>query len=381
MRVLHIITGLGVGGAEQQLRLLLRYQGWPARVVTLTNAGAVADGIRRDGGQVDDLGMRGNRDVAALPRLVRLIRAGRYDLVHTHLYRACVYGRLAARLAGVPRIVATEHSLGPELIEGRPLTTGVRRLYLASERLGAVTVAVSGAVAKRLVGWGVPAGRVVVVPNGVEAGRYRFDPGRRAALRRELGIAPDAFVIGTVGRLIAGKRLDVLLRALPRLDRAILLVVGDGPARAELAAVAARAGVAGRVVFAGERDDVPGLLSAMDTLASASPAETFGLAILEGLAAGLPVRYVSCPALDELPASAAPGATRLPADPAAFAASIGASIGASITAELTPYRLATPPAAAHYDIARLAGQVAAVYRAVPARHRPVTGSGQRVAHV
>ncbi|MEU1127751.1 glycosyltransferase, partial [Streptomyces sp. NPDC005899] len=100
MKVLHVITGLGVGGAEQQLRLVLRHL--PARcdVVTLTNPGAVADGLRADGVDVRDLAMRGNRDLSAVPRLARLIRRGAYDLVHTHLYRACVYGRVAARLAG-----------------------------------------------------------------------------------------------------------------------------------------------------------------------------------------------------------------------------------------------------------------------------------------
>jgi len=150
MRVLHVITGLGAGGAEQQLRLLLRRLPLTCGVVTLTNPGAVAEGIRADGTAVTDLGMRGNRDLSALPRLVRTIRAGRYDLVHTHLYRACVYGRIAARLAGVRAVVATEHSLGENRIEGRPLTPGTRALYLATERLGAATVAVSATVADRL---------------------------------------------------------------------------------------------------------------------------------------------------------------------------------------------------------------------------------------
>ncbi|BFO21647.1 hypothetical protein SHKM778_80350 [Streptomyces sp. KM77-8] len=86
-----------------------------------------------------------------------MIRAGGYDLVHTHLYRACVYGRLAARVAGVRAVVATEHSLGDTQMEGRRLTTGVRALYLASERLGSATVAVSPTVADRLKRWGVPA--------------------------------------------------------------------------------------------------------------------------------------------------------------------------------------------------------------------------------
>lgn len=156
MKALHIITGLGVGGAEQQLRLLLRHLPVDCDVVTLTNPGAVADGLAADGVRVVHLGMTGNRDVAALPRLAKLIRGGRYDLVHTHLYRACVYGRIAARLAGVKAVVATEHSLGDSQMEGRRLSAGVRELYLASERLGRSTVAVSPTVADRLRRWGCP---------------------------------------------------------------------------------------------------------------------------------------------------------------------------------------------------------------------------------
>ena len=128
MRALHVITGLGVGGAEQQLRLLLRHLPAQCEVVTLTNPGPVAAGLAADGVRVTHLGMRGNRDLGALPRLTRLIRAGRYDVVHTHLYRACLYGRIAARLAGVRAVVATEHSIGDTRLEGRPLTAGVRAL-------------------------------------------------------------------------------------------------------------------------------------------------------------------------------------------------------------------------------------------------------------
>ncbi|MFE0427530.1 glycosyltransferase, partial [Streptomyces sp. NPDC058953] len=114
-RVLHIVTGLGTGGAEQQLRLLLRHLPDPytCDVVTLTNPGAVAAGLRADGVRVTDLGMRGNRDLGALPRLVRLIRDGGYDIVHTHLYRACVYGRIAARIAGVRAVVGGGRAAAP----------------------------------------------------------------------------------------------------------------------------------------------------------------------------------------------------------------------------------------------------------------------------
>ena len=119
MRVLHIVTGLASGGAERQLHLLLRHLPPHQRceVLTLTNPGTVADALRADGVTVHHLAMRGNRDLGALPRLVRLVRAGRYDLVHTHLYRAQLYGRLAARLAGVRAVVSTEHSLHAGVIE------------------------------------------------------------------------------------------------------------------------------------------------------------------------------------------------------------------------------------------------------------------------
>ncbi|MEV7289557.1 glycosyltransferase [Streptomyces sp. NPDC093252] len=365
MRVLHIITGLGVGGAEQQLRLLLRHLPVEAEVVTLTNPGAVATGLIADGVPVTHLGMAGNRDLGALPKLVRLIRAGGYDLVHTHLYRACLYGRLAARLAGVRAVVATEHSLGDSQMEGRPLTRGVRGLYLAGERLGRTTVAVSPTVADRLLRWGVPAPRIEVVPNGIDLDRFRFDPVARHRTRRRLGLPEEAFVVGAVGRLAAGKRFDVAVRALAALPPDCwLLLVGGGPEENLLRRTADEAGVADRVLFTGERPcipdgtpgpDLPALLSAMDVLASPSPEEAFGLAIVEALACGLPVRYASCPALADLPPGADTDAVRVACDPAALAPAL-----AEVRAR-APRPRTTPEAARHYGITRSAARLMEVY--------------------
>ncbi|WP_031087226.1 glycosyltransferase [Streptomyces sp. NRRL WC-3549] len=351
MKVLHVITGLGVGGAEQQLRLLLRHL--PARcdVVTLTNPGAVAEGLRLDGVRVRHLGMR------CLPRLARLVRQGGYDLVHTHLYRACVYGRIAARLARTAS-VATEHSLGRAEIEGRPLTRGTRALYLRTERLGSATVAVSDTVAGRLRDWGVPAARIHTVPNGIDAAAFRFDGGRRRVARALLGLPEDAFVVGGVGRLVPGKRFDVTLRAVAALPGAWLLLAGSGPEAGPLRALAGRLGVADRVRFAGEcgvdgAPDVPAVLGAMDVFVSASREESFGLAVVEALCAGLPVVHGPCPAVDDLlPGQVPDGATRLRsrADPVA-----------ELTAALRhrwaggPRRLPVPRAVDRYDI-RLSGR-------------------------
>ncbi|MFH8488384.1 glycosyltransferase [Streptomyces longisporoflavus] len=397
MRALHIITGLGVGGAEQQLRLLLRHLPASCDVVTLTNPGPVAEGLTADGVRVIHLGMSGNRDAGALPRLAKVIRAGRYDLVHTHLFRACLYGRIAARLAGTRAVVATEHSLGDTQMEGRPLTPGVRALYLTGERLGRATVAVSPSVAERLSRWGVPRQRIHVVPNGIDVERFRFDLRARITARRRLGLPDGAFVVGGVGRLAPGKRFDVLLHALAALPGDVrLLLVGGGPEEAGLRTRAARLGVADRVVFAGEQPypgsypgsctgsypgsytescpgeqpqpgarpqpseggtGLPALLAAMDVLASPSPEEAFGLAVVEGLAAGLPVLYVRCPAVEDLPPDAATGAERVTGDPDSFARALLRVRAAGVRPR--PAR----EAAHRYSITRSAAQLMHVYEA------------------
>ncbi|NJP69254.1 glycosyltransferase [Streptomyces spiramenti] len=373
MRVLHVITGLGTGGAEQQLAALVRRL--PAHgdivcdVITLTNPGAVADRLRADGVRVGHLGMAGNRDLAALPRLTRAIRRGRYDVVHTHLYRAGVYGRIAARAAGVRAVVATEHSLGEERIEGRPLTAPTRGLYLATERLGHATVAVSAAVARRLRQWGVPAERLHVVPNGIEPTRYRCGPSARRGTRARLGIAPDAFVVAGVGRLVPGKRFDQLVRAVAAVPTAVLVLVGDGPERARLLRLAAGSGAARPVRFLGDRsaEEVPTLLAACDALVSPSREETFGLAVLEGLAAGLPVLHASCPALEELPADHAPGAARFDGGLPELTTALRALAAAG------PVRLPQPRAVRHYDIGRAAESLTEIYRRTAARAAATAG--------
>jgi glycosyltransferase involved in cell wall biosynthesis len=364
MKVLHVITGLGIGGAEQQLRLLLRELPVECEVVTLTNPGPVADGLRADGVTVTHLGMSGNRDMSALPRLTSFIRAGGYDVVHTHLYRACVYGRIAARLAGVKAVVATEHSLGATQIEGRPLTFGTRALYRATERLGSGTLAVSATVERRLGAWGVPAPRVHLVPNGIDPAAFRFRAAARTEVRARLGIPEDAYVVGGVGRQVPGKNFDDLISAVAALPDTHLLLAGDGPERVPLLRLVQDLGVAGRVHLAGPADvegEVPGLLAAMDLFVSPSAEESFGLAVIEALAAGLPTLYVACPAVEDLPPEDAPGARRIGLN----------ELPAALRAERAsgPRRLAVPAAVGRYHIARTAEHVMALYEAATHRGR------------
>ncbi|MGY2127004.1 glycosyltransferase [Blastococcus sp. SYSU DS0617] len=352
MRVLHVITGLAAGGAETQLRSLLQHSRHDAEVVALYNAGSVAEQLRDDGVPVHDLGMRSNTEVGAVLRLARLIRRGRYDVVHTHLYRACLYGRVAARLAGVRTVVATEHSLLDDQLEGRSAGRGVRLLYLATERLGITTVAVSAATRDNLLRWGVAPERVVTVPNGLDLDALAFDPADRAAVRAELGVPAGARLVGAVGRLHPGKRFDELIRALaPTLggdDR--LLVVGEGPERASLTALAGELGVAPFVHLVGERPVAPAL-SAMDVLASPSGYETFGLAVLEALAAGLPVVFRRSPAVDEI-GGHLPGAIRL---------GPGADLAATLAGVTAGPERRAPDALAAFDVRAVAARIDDLY--------------------
>jgi glycosyltransferase involved in cell wall biosynthesis len=300
MKVLHVITGLDVGGAELQLDAVLQHTRNDADVVTLYNPGPVADKLRDHGIRVRDLGMRRNTEIGALYRLYRIIRDGRYDVVHAHLYRAQIYARPAARLARTPVIVTTEHSIGETHIERRKMTSSVRALYLASELTSDATIAVADVVKERLIRWGVPGRKITVIPNGLDFSSLGFDEDTRARVRAQFGIGPDTFVIGTLGRLDPNKRIDLAIEAAAPLlgDKVKLLVIGRGEDGERLAEVARRQGVADHVIFGGYQADMTAMLCSFDLNLTTSLQETFGLSVLEALANGLPVLYTTCPALD-----------------------------------------------------------------------------------
>ena len=143
--------------------------------------------------------MTSNTQLGALLRLRSIIAEGRYDVVHTHLYRSQIYARPAARLARTPVVVTTEHSIGETHIERRKMTTGVRGLYLGSELFSDATIAVSDVVKERLVRWGVSAKKITVIPNGLETAALAFDPAVREQARKQFGLGPDTYVIGALG--------------------------------------------------------------------------------------------------------------------------------------------------------------------------------------
>lgn len=219
------------------------------------------------------------------------VREGHFDLVHAHGHRAGLIGRLGAIRAGTPHVVWTCH-LAENKADRNPV---VRRGYSAAMRyLDArtdATIAVSAFLGDWLVSQGVGASGIDVIPNGVDCSVFK-PMGRDAELAESLGLDPNAPILGTIARLTEQKGVGSLIAAMAVIGRAMptaqCLVVGSGPLESELKTLAEQSGA--RVVFAGERPDVPELLGLLDVAVVASLWEgAFCYSLLEALASGTPV--------------------------------------------------------------------------------------------
>ena len=221
-------------------------------------------------------------------RLARVIKERAIDVVHCHHYSPYVYGLLASILAPSARLVFTEHG---KLSDAGPSTK--RRLvnpFLS--RMPGHLCAVSADLKQHMVAEGFPARRLSVLYNGIDPGE-RPSALQRHEARVALGIADDAFAVGTVGRLDPVKNLQLLLQAhalvAARYPEARTVIVGDGAERAALEQKAADLGVSGSVIFTGYRQDVRRLMPAFDVYVNCSSYEGVSLTILEAMASTLPV--------------------------------------------------------------------------------------------
>jgi glycosyltransferase involved in cell wall biosynthesis len=285
LRVAHLIDNLRLAGAQTALRYLvegLAGRGYHQRVYCLTTL-AHPDhlaALRAAGAEVLLLGRAQVFTGVGLARLYRHFRRWQPHIVQTFLPAADLIGRTVAQFAKVPHIVT---SIRARNEDKRPLHLWLDRLTMPwAERVVFNTRhAIDFAIARE----GVQARQVVYIPNGVPLA----PPARPAPLH----LPENAAVIGTVGRLKPQKGHIHLIRAFARVRAAVpqaeLIVVGSGPLQPELAAEAARLGAAAHVHFLGERDDVSALYPAFDVYAHPALFEGMPNAVMEAMAAGLPV--------------------------------------------------------------------------------------------
>jgi glycosyltransferase involved in cell wall biosynthesis len=331
-RVVHVIDGLGAGGAERSLVELLpvaRAAGWASTVVCLhrRGEGVQSDAIRR-GEDVRFLEAR------SLPQRVRALRRVLDDvgpdLVHSTLFAATVVARLACRdrraplltsLVNTPYATARLGDPNINVFSIRALRTLDRAMSRWTDRFHAITGAVADAAVHDL---GIPRDRITVIPRGRDARRLGAPtPTRRAAARRSLGIGAATPLVVTVGRHEYQKGQVHLLRAATRVfavhPDAVVLVAGrDGAASAELRRMHAELGLGDRVRFLGHRDDVPELLAAADVFVFPSLYEGLGGALIEAMALRLPVVASDIPAVREVVEDGATADLVPPGDPIAL---------------------------------------------------------------
>jgi glycosyltransferase involved in cell wall biosynthesis len=288
-RVLWLAKGLGRGGAEMLLLELARTMD-PAAVhlevaYVLPHKNALVTALRDAGVVVHLLG--DGRPVSWLLPLRRLLATGRYDVVHTH---APVIASAARILASGGTVLAhTEHN-----VWGR-YRLPTRWANALTIHRNTVVWAVSRGVASSIRPWigGSSRTRVEVMLHGIAPSSIAHGPEARTEARRRLDLPTDAYVVGTVGNLTLKKDHETLLRAFrsfaSRHHEAHLVIIGTGPRAAQLQAYAASLGLAPRVHFTGMREDVPELLAGFDVFAMSSLHEGLSIALVEALAAGLPI--------------------------------------------------------------------------------------------
>ena len=327
--VLHTESSPGLGG--QEIRTLheagwIREQGWRV-IVAAHSGGKLAARAREAGVETVAMPMRRAWDVAAVGRLVRLIRGERVSIVHTHSSIDGWLGGMAARVARVP-VIRTRHVSIPIRRGWNPVYTQLAdRVVTSGEAIRALVLAA-----------GVAPDRVVAIPAGVElsnfngggepaSARARGGRGRDDALLASLGLARP--VVGSVAMFRGSKGHDHLLEAFRLLRAEVpgarLLLVGDGIRRQWVESLAREQGLGDAVVFAGFRDDVPALLAAMDCFALASTrTEGVPQSLLQAFAAGTPVVATRIGGIPEVVEDGRTGLLVPPEDPRALAAALAA---------------------------------------------------------
>ncbi len=290
LRVMFVISSMPVGGAETLLVDLVRRldrERFAPQLCCLQTLGPLGEVLSHEVPTFSQM-IDGKYDVAVLFRLNRLFREQRVDAVVTvGAGDKMFWGRIAARLAGVPVICSALHSTGwPDVIE-RP-----NRWRLLTRWTDAF-IGVAPSHGRHLVDVErFPEAKVRVIPNGIDVAKFAR-PCDGSAIRRTLGIDERAPLAGIVAALRPEKNHALLLRAFERVRQQIpaaeMVIIGDGPERATLEQLAAELGLTAAVHFLGNRRDVSELLSAIDVFVLTSKMEANPVSILEAMASGKPV--------------------------------------------------------------------------------------------
>jgi sugar transferase (PEP-CTERM/EpsH1 system associated) len=294
IKVLHILNSLQVGGLENGVVNLINNldaQMFMHSICCIDSIGPMAERIKHPV-SIFSLEKGESRNYLISLKIARLINRVKPDIIHTRNWSA-IDGIIGARLAGVRIVIHGEHGREAGDPDGRNIKRKKIRKALSPWVSRFITVS------NELQDWlihdvGITPAKVTQIINGVDTD-YIKPAGNKEQLKSELGLSPDTFVIGSVGRLDPVKDHETLLRAFKiaserkRDKEPVLIIVGSGPLKEDLKLIAGKLGISNSVNFAGERNDVIRLYSCMDVYVLPSIAEGISNTILEAMASGLPV--------------------------------------------------------------------------------------------
>ncbi len=288
IRILHIVSDLQPSGTTTQLKLLasgLPRDKFELCVAALNGGGPGAADLQSSGVDVAVIGRRWTIDPLAFQRLRQHIARLQPQIAHTWQFEANTYGRIAAKRAGIKHLISSERSIDHGKVDLQWVID--RRLTRHTQQI----VVNSTAVRDFCVAHGLPADKFLMIPGAAAA--PAASSMSRSELLATLSLSADAQLIAYIGQLTKYKRLKELIWAIDQLKAvgtvAHLLIVGQGPLRSQLERYSRLNQIESRVHFLGVRNDVPQLLPRLDVLWQPGDCEGQSSAILEAMAAGIPV--------------------------------------------------------------------------------------------
>lgn len=307
MKILHIISNLGSGGAEKLIEemvpIINEKENIRVDVLLLTDKNNVFDKkLKKYGIKLDVVPLRQPRNPINVYYLIKYIVQGGYDIVHAHLFPTIYWTSIASKIMfeDKPKFVMTEHSTHNRRREKSYLRYFEKYIYSSYDKI----ISISQQAQKNLISWLRPnqneLNKFVVINNGVDV--YKFQNAisyKKSELCREF--TEDTKLVCMVGRFSEAKDQPTLIKAMRNLTKDThLLLVGDGPLREESERLAKDIGVGNRVHFLGFRNDVERILKTVDIVVLSSNWEGLSLASIEAMASGKPFVASRVPGLEEI---------------------------------------------------------------------------------
>jgi len=239
-------------------------------------------------------------NVAAIWRLMKIFKQEKVDILHCHRHQAAIYGTIAAKLAGVAVVLAHVHGLNRSLKLKRKLVNKI--IFRWTNKILAISKSVREDVLQN--NYALPPDRIISLGNSIDFDRFAAVQADSKQIKESLGLRPDSFVFGTIGRLAPTKGYPYLIDAFTEVKQTIpaaeLIFIGDGRSRDELQQQAKNTPCSESIHFLGRRDDVPELLRGLDAFILPSVAEGMPRSLLEAMAANVPCIATSVGGIPEI---------------------------------------------------------------------------------